>query len=179
LKNFTLCQPKISFLVQILFSFLKIVFWRNQAKEFPVYVIVKFNVVKTIFLILPFLILAAFSCTKDVSQEQIPEIPINDLGKYNMKIIPESPVSGDEVRLVLYQDCRYNKLTSLKRSGTVIDIVKQYNSMIMAPCVLTNDTIQIGKLPAGIYRINYWLVDIAVLPGKTTFSVSFRLPVAR
>jgi hypothetical protein len=155
------------------------VFWRNQAKEFPVYVIVKFNVVKTIFLILPFLILAAFSCTKDVSQEQIPEIPINDLGKYNMKIIPESPVSGDEVRLVLYQDCRYNKLTSLKRSGTVIDIVKQYNSMIMAPCVLTNDTIQIGKLPAGIYRINYWLVDIAVLPGKTTFSVSFRLPVAR
>jgi hypothetical protein len=155
------------------------VFWRNQAKEFPVYVIVKFNVVKTIFLILPFLILAAFSCTKDVSQEQIPEIPINDLGKYNMKIIPESPVSGDEVRLVLYQDCRYNKLTSLKRSGTVIDIVKQYNSMIMAPCVLTNDTIQIGKLPAGIYRINYRLVDIAVLPGKTTFSVSFRLPVAR
>ena len=166
-------------MVLILSSFLKIAFRRNHANEFPVYVIVKLTVVKTTLLILPFLILAAFSCTKDVSQEQIPEIPINDLGKYNMKIIPESPASGDEVRLVIFQDCRYNKLTGLKRSGTVIDIVKQYNSMIMAPCVLTNDTIQIGKLPAGIYKINYRLVDIAVLPGKTTFSVSFRLPVAR
>lgn len=163
----------------IMSCFQKNAFRRNHAKEFPVYVIVKLTVVKTTLLILPFLILAAFSCTKDVSQEQIPEIPINDLGKYNMKIIPESPASGDEVRLVIFQDCRYNKLTGLKRSGTVIDIVKQYNSMIMAPCVLTNDTIQIGKLPAGIYKINYRLVDIAVLPGKTTFSVSFRLPVAR
>jgi len=97
-----------------------------------------------------------------------------------MKILPEAPSSSVEVKLVVYEECRYNKLVGVKREGSTIAIEKQHNSMIMAPCVLTNDTIVIGKLPAGSYRVNYKLVDIAYQPtAKTTLAVSFRLDVAK
>lgn len=125
------------------------------------------------------LFVVAFSCTEDEPAEQVPETALADLGKYNMKIIPDFPGSGDEVKLVISGDCRYNKLSGVTRSGKVIDVVKQFNSMIMAPCVLTNDTILIGKLSPATYRINYRLVDIAVSPGRTTFAVSFMLPVSK
>lgn len=96
-----------------------------------------------------------------------------------MKILPQVPSPGDDIKLVVYEECRYNKLNSVNRTGTTIDIEKQFNSMIMAPCMLTNDTILIGKLPAGTYKVNYKLVDIAYQPaGKTTFSLSFKLLVA-
>jgi hypothetical protein len=123
--------------------------------------------------------MAAFSCTKDVIAPLVPEIPISELGKYNMKILPDNPTSVDDVKLVIYDDCKYNKLIGVQRSLTNIDIVKQYNSMIMAPCIMTNDTILIGKLPVNTYKVYYRLVDIAVQPGKTTFSVSFKLEISK
>ena len=110
----------------------------------------------------------------------VPDITTADLAKYKMKILPEDPAAGDEIKLVVYEECRYNKLSGVHRDGTTVDIEKQFNSMIMAPCVLTNDTILIGKLPGGTYRVNYKLVDIAYQPGgKTAFAVSFRLVVSR
>ena len=123
---------------------------------------------------------SSFGCTDVVSYVSDSEITTADLDKYKMKILPVSPASGDDIKLVVYEECRYNKLIGVKRDGTTIAIEKQHNSMIMAPCVLTNDTILIGKLPGGTYRVNYKLVDIAYPPaGKTTFAVSFKLVVAK
>ena len=136
-------------------------------------------ILKTSFVIVFFISIFLFSCTKTVTVTETPvqEVPISDLGKYKMKILPESPASNDEIRLVIYEDCKYNRLTGVQRSGTTIDIEKQYNSMIMAPCFMTNDTILIGKLPVNTYKVNYRLVDIAVPPGRTTFGISFKLAV--
>lgn len=132
-------------------------------------------------LILPVLMLVlSNACSDKAIESQFPELTVADLPNYKMKILPEVPVSTSEVKLVVYEECRYNKLAGVKRDGSTIEIEKQYNSMIMAPCVLTNDTILIGKLPAGSYRVNYKLVDIAYQPsGKNTFSVSFKLIVAK
>jgi hypothetical protein len=147
--------------------------------KYPSLAVDKLNIVKISFLIWYMFCLAAFSCTKSIIAPPVPEVPISELGKYNMKILPDNPTSADDVKLVIYQDCKYNKLTGVQRSLANIDIVKQYNSMIMAPCIMTNDTILIGKLPVNIYKVYYRLVDIAVQPGKTTFSVSFKLEISK
>jgi hypothetical protein len=136
-------------------------------------------IVKISFLIWCIVTLTVFSCTKSVIAPPVPEVPVSELGKYNLKLLPDNPTSADDVKLVIYQDCKYNKLVGVQRSLTNIDIVKQYNSMIMAPCIMTNDTILIGKLPVNSYKVYYRLVDIAVQPGKTTFSVSFKLEISK
>ncbi len=122
------------------------------------------------------------SCTSSdlVYQQPIPELTIADLAIYKMKIIPEVPIASEDIRLVVYDDCKYNKLVKVQKNGSFIDIEKQYNSMIMAPCMITNDTILIGRLPIGTYGVNYRLVDIARQPElKTTFSVSFKLSISK
>lgn len=135
---------------------------------------------KNYLLFLVFIMVSSFSCTDTVSYVPMPEITTADLAKYNMKILPEAPASADEIKLVVYGECKYNRLNGVRRDGAVIEIEKQFNSMIMAPCVLTNDTIMIGKLPGGTYRVNYKLVDIAYQPAaKTTFALSFKLNVAK
>jgi len=127
-----------------------------------------------------FLLFAAFGCSDATNELPIPELSSNDLAKYKMKILPEVPAAAQEVKLVLYEECKYNKLAGVTKTGNTIAVERQFNSMIMAPCVLTNDTISLGKLAAGSYRVDYKLVDIAYQPkGKTTVAVSFRLDVLK
>jgi len=119
-------------------------------------------------------LLLSFACKDKVKEEAI----INHDG-INMKIIPESPGSKDEIKLVIYDDCAYNALTKNKRIGKIIDIEKQFNSMMKLPCFQRNDTILIGKLPQGAYTVNYKLLDISTLVTQPiTFSTSFNLVVA-
>jgi hypothetical protein len=126
------------------------------------------------------LLLFSNACSDSVYEPQLPALTMADLSKYKMKILPDQPVSSAEIRLVVYEECKYNKLMGVKREGSTIVVEKQYNSMIMAPCVLTNDTISLGKLPVGTYRVDYKLVDIAYQPsGKSTFSMTFKLSVAK
>ncbi len=125
-----------------------------------------------------FAFVTCFACVEMVSETALPEISITDLANYKMKILPDVPTSSIDVKLVIYEDCKYNKLNKVERNGSTIDIEKQFNSMIMAPCVLTNDTILIGKLPAGTYRVNYKLVDLStVTKNKTPFAIAFKLVV--
>ena len=125
------------------------------------------------------LLLFSNACSDSVYVPQLPELTMADLSKYKMKILPDQPVSSAEIKLVVFEECKYNKLAGVKRDGSTISVEKQFNSMIMAPCVLTNDTISLGKLPAGTYRVDYKLVDIAYQPaGKITTAVSFRLIVS-
>ena len=120
-----------------------------------------------------------YGCIDMVSETPLSEVTVTELAKYKMKILPDAPTSSDDVKLVILEDCKYNKLNKVERNGSTIDIEKQFNSMIMAPCVLTNDTIPIGKLPAGTYRVNYKLVDLStVAQNKTPFAIAFKLVVA-
>jgi hypothetical protein len=108
------------------------------------------------------------------------DLQLDDLKEHNMKIIPEDPVSGDDIKLVVFDDCTYNILSGITRTGKIIDIQKTFNSMMKWPCVMKNDTIMIGKLPEGTYTVNYKLLDTSTqTTDPIALSFSFSLPVSR
>ena len=109
-------------------------------------------------------------------QQIIPEL-ISDPAANNMKIIPSDPTTRDEIKLVIYDDCNYNILSGITKTGNTIHIVKQFNGMMKRPCFLRNDTINIGKLPQGAYILNYKLIDIAHTPPEVDNSLNFNLTV--
>ncbi len=114
-----------------------------------------------------------FACSDQVSEVQLTELSV-----HNMKIIPERPTSPDVIKLVVFDDCTYNVLSGVIRNGKIIDIQKQFNSMMKWPCVTKNDTILIGKLPEGTYTVNYKLLDTSTqVTDPTIISFSFSLPV--
>ena len=122
-------------------------------------------------LIIFFLVAAACS-------DQVSEVQLTDPSGHNMKIIPEKPTSKDEIKLVVYDDCNYNVLSGVTKNGQTIEIEKQFNSAMKWPCVITNDTITIGKLASGTYTVKYKLVDV-VSSGVPVISFSFNLVVSR
>lgn len=128
---------------------------------------------KSAAIILIVFFMAFSGCTDSESDELLV-----DLKDYNMKIVPENPTSNDEIKLVIFDDCTYNVLSGVTRSDKTIDIQKQFNSMMKWPCVMTNDTISLGKLSDGKYVVNYKLVDIAPQTSNSTvLSFSFGLTV--
>jgi hypothetical protein len=114
-----------------------------------------------------------FACSDQVSEDQL-----TNLSAHNMKIIPEKPTSSDEIKLVVYNDCNYHKLSEIARNGQIIDIEKNFNGAMKWPCIIGNDTIAIGKLASGTYTVNYRLVDV-VSSGSPIISFSFYLAVSR
>ena len=125
-----------------------------------------------------FLLFLFFACTEQ-QVEWIEQVKITDPSANNMKIIPQHPTDTDDIKLVIYDDCTYNVLTGLTKSGKTITIVKQFNSMMKRPCMMTNDTIQIGKLSVGTYTLNYKLMDIATPANpKVSLSLAFQLIVS-
>jgi len=112
--------------------------------------------------------------------DQVSEVQLTDISKYNMKIIPEKPTIEDQIKLVVFDDCTYNILSGVTRNDKTIDIQKQFNSMMKWPCVMKNDTILIGKLPLGSYNVNYTLIDISQqAPQNISVSFSFQMKVVR
>lgn len=134
---------------------------------------------KQVEIILFLFLLFSLSCKEKVSDQES-DLKNTDLTSINMKIIPENPTSKDEIKLVVYDDCTYNVVSTNKRTGKNIDIQKQFNSSMKWPCVIQNDSILIGKLPQGSYTVNYKLVDIAT-PGSPKIDVSetFSLSVTK
>lgn len=123
------------------------------------------------------LLLFVQSCTESQIES---ELPVSDLSEYNMKIIPVNPMSGEEIKLIILEDCQYNILSGVIIKDKIIDIEKRFNSMMKWPCVLRTDTINIGKLEAGSYKVNYKLTDTSSLVKEPIFfSVSFNLIVAK
>ena len=122
-----------------------------------------------------FFLLFSSACT-----EKVADGLLNDLSGHSMKIIPDKPGTKDDIKLIVYDDCAYNTLSKNKRTGKIIDIEKQFNSMMKWPCVQRNDTIPIGKLPEGTYTVNYKLLDISTqVTQPIAFSTSFDLVVSR
>ena len=110
---------------------------------------------KIVFTLTVFL-LVSIACRKQSTDNRT-----TDQGNVNMKFIPPNPTSNDLIRFVLLDDCNYNVLSLYNRKGPTIDIEKHFNSMMKMPCMLTNDTILIGKLMSGNYIVNYKLLDVA------------------
>lgn len=122
-------------------------------------------------------LLLAVSCVDEVIEKPV---QLSDPADYNMKIIPDSPFVNDEIKLVVYDDCTYNVLSGVKRNGNIIDIRKQFNSMMKWPCFPENDTISLGQLPEGTYTIKYKLADLStVAKDSIALSFSFGLTVSQ
>ena len=115
-------------------------------------------------------------CKKSDSEEG----SIAELKNHHMAIVPEQPTSKDPINFIIYNDCEYNKLVENKRTGKTITIEKQFNSSMKLACVEKNDTISIGKLPAGTYIFNYQLTDLAAnVSNPVALSVSVTLTVSK
>lgn len=128
-----------------------------------------------VWLILVFFI-TALGCKKNDAEYG----SIAELKSHNMAIIPEEPTSKDQINLIVYNDCEYNKLVQNKRTGKTITIEKQFNSSMKLACVANNDTISIGKLPVGTYTLNYQLTDLAAnVSDPVALSVSVTLTVSK
>ena len=115
----------------------------------------KTDVIRIVFAILLFT-----ACTWHTEEFSVDPV-ITEPTAVNMKITPSNPNVLDDINLVIYDDCNYNTLVGVTRNGKTINIVKQFNSAMKWPCVIKNDTIEIGKLPIGTYILNYKLIDIA------------------
>ncbi len=116
------------------------------------------------------------ACTWHAAEFSVDPV-ITDPKEVNMKLTPSSPTVLDDISLVVYDDCNYNTLVGVTRSGKTINIVKQFNSMMKWPCIMKNDTIEIGKLTIGTYVLNYKLIDIAQSIPKIDRSYYFNLIV--
>jgi hypothetical protein len=128
--------------------------------------------------VLSVLFLIAVACTNQLMVPPSEYTPVTDIGKYNMKIIPEPPTSADNIRLIIYDDCQYNLLSGVTKDGNTISIEKHFNSMMKLPCMLRNDTIVIGKLPVGTYTVNYKLLDLSTqVTNSVALAISFNLSV--
>lgn len=124
-------------------------------------------------------ILTIFFLTSTACKKQSIETQTTDNGKVNMEFIPTNPTSNDLIRFVLLDDCAYNILSLYNRKGSKIDIEKHFNSLMKWPCMITNDTILIGKLTPGTYIVNYKLLDIAnPASPKIAASATYTLNVA-
>ncbi len=130
-----------------------------------------------ILIIILFLVMA---CSKRGDESSVNYLPVSDLSKYNLKVLPAVPVSGSKIVIVVYDDCQYNLLAGVTRNGTTIEIEKHFNSMMKLPCMLRNDTIQIGFLPAGSYTVNYKLLDLSTqAKDAVSLAISFELMVSK
>ena len=128
-------------------------------------------------IILSILLLLAVSCVDEVSEKPV---QLSNPVDYNMKIIPDNPTVNEVIKLVIFNDCTYNVLSGVKRNGNIIDIRKQFNSMMKWPCFPENDTINLGHLPVGTYTINYKLADLSIVAKDSiALSFSFGLTVSK
>ncbi len=73
-------------------------------------------------------------------------------------IVPLSPTAKDQIKLVTY-GCKYNVLAYVKTKGKDIEVKKRFNSQMKWPCILFQDTILLGQLKDGNYKVKFLIVD--------------------
>jgi hypothetical protein len=129
--------------------------------------------------ILYIVLIFLFGCKESADDIQSKEQLKADLKAHNMLLLPENPTANDVIKLVVLDDCTYNVLSGVMINMQLIQIRKQFNGFMKWPCVIKNDTILIGKLPQGIYNVNYTLIDISQTdPENIVLSFDFKMPVS-
>jgi len=112
--------------------------------------------VRFVFGIYLLICLAVLSC----KEEPLPDDMVDpaDLAIDEFTIVPSSPTSKDMVKMVTY-DCKYNQLASVTIRAKNIEVKKRFNGQLKWPCILVYDTIQLGQLSTGTYKVTFLLVD--------------------
>lgn len=82
--------------------------------------------------------------------------------------LPEQPTMKDEVSL-LFSGCRYYQTASVSVGNDEILVRKHFNSRLMWPCELVNDTIPLGKLKKGEYSVTLKIIDLNPLAADSVF----------
>jgi hypothetical protein len=112
------------------------------------------NVIRYLaYLFLPGFIILIWSCAEDHDRYGL-TFPSTD----KFLILPSIPVSGSQVSMVTC-DCKYNILASVTQSGNEITVKKRFNGQLKWPCILQNDTIPLGRLNEGSYRVTLLIID--------------------
>ena len=93
-------------------------------------------------------------------EEPLADDPVDpaELAIDEFTIVPASPTSKDVVKMVTY-DCKYNQLASVTIKAKNIEVKKRFNSQMKWPCLLVYDTIQLGQLSTGNYKVTFLIVD--------------------
>jgi hypothetical protein len=97
--------------------------------------------------------LLGWSCGEEHEKEELSVPEINDF-----VILPSKPVSKDQVFMVT-NDCKYNLLASVSLLGNDITVKKRFNGQLKWPCILQTDTIPLGRLERGTYRVTLLIID--------------------
>ena len=111
---------------------------------------------QSFFLIIVFPLFFLFQFCQN--EEPLPSENVFDLGIDKFLILPADPSINDQVKMVTH-DCKYNELASVTVKGKDIEVRKRFNSQMKWPCILRNDTIQLGKLKQGNYDVTFLIVD--------------------
>jgi hypothetical protein len=81
-----------------------------------------------------------------------------DVNLKDIHVLPTKPTAKDVVKITTY-GCKYYALASITVKAKDITIKKRFNSQLKWPCVLTTDTISLGKLKKGSYKVTILVVD--------------------
>lgn len=106
-----------------------------------------------VHLCLPGFIFLMWSCAEDHDRSGliVPEAE-------KFLILPSKPVSGNQVSMVTH-DCKYYLLASVSQIANDITVKKRFNGQLKWPCILQYDTIQLGTLSRGTYRVTLLIID--------------------
>ncbi len=106
-----------------------------------------------VHLCLPGFIFLMWSCAEDHDRSGliVPEAE-------KFLILPSKPVSGNQVSMVTH-DCKYYLLASVSQIANEITVKKRFNGQLKWPCILQYDTIQLGTLSRGTYRVTLLIID--------------------
>ena len=107
------------------------------------------------FIILLFIILI-ISCEKPETEVRYDNPQTLDLTEFTF--LPQSPTIKEETNVVFY-GCQYYATSSVIIKSPDIQIKKRFNSQLKWPCVLKYDTINLGKLHKGDYKVTLQIID--------------------
>lgn len=101
-------------------------------------------------------ILFLTGCQKNEVEISYPD-PLN-LGYSEFTFIPLNPTSKKTTNLVFY-DCSYYKTFLVNINKDEIYIKKHFNGQLKWPCKIVYDTISLGLLRKGNYKVTLEIVD--------------------
>jgi len=82
--------------------------------------------------------------------------------------IPKIPGTKEDVKMVYY-GCGYNETSSISINNKNIKVIKKFNGAMKRPCILERDTIPLGKLEKGSYKVTLDIIDINPFAQDTLF----------
>lgn len=126
------------------------------------------------YLILISLIFACTNCAKEVVSWDDPL----SLKSGEFTFIPKLPKTSLDVNMVYY-GCSYNVTTSVVIDNKNIRVKKHFNGSMKRPCILMNDTIPLGKLNEGNYRVTLEIIDINPFANDSIFSIETKTLIVR